>query len=184
MGGEPAVSLGFEYNPIASMEYTNSNQLKQDVVDNLTWEPGFSYIFSNGIRAGILGGYYRKKFDRGGVGITHLKSFGAGAYGDYGYEITDSGRTLLVVGMEAGYGRLTDENDVTKRSTGGTWVAGIGGIRRFFSRQWFMEMDFRMKWLRYDFTDVPAKEYDFSGATIRINLNYIVKPDIMRGGSN
>jgi len=168
------VNFGFEYNPMAKLEYLNNSRSGLDIVDNIAWEPGIFYGFADGFRVGLIFDYYAKTIDRGGTQSADLKSWGIGLVGDYAYEITESGRTSLVGGMESGYGELTDENDYSIKTEGGVWIAGIGGIRHYFNRAFFMEMDFRMKWQQYEFTGVPRKSYDYSGPTIRINLGYMI----------
>ncbi|MEE9553562.1 MAG: outer membrane beta-barrel protein [candidate division Zixibacteria bacterium] len=167
-----SISLGMEYNPIAKLDYENDSQIDLDVVDNITWEPGVYFSHPNGFRVGVIFAYYGKTIDRGDTRIAELSSWGVGVLGDYGYDMTESGKTFLVGGMEAGYGELTDKNEFAERTRGGVWIAGLGGIRYYFSRALSMEMDFRIKFLRYDFTEVPLKSYDFSGPTIRITLGY------------
>ena len=171
-GAGYSIGLGIEYNPIARLDYINESQIDLDVVDNVALEPGIYYSLSNGFRAGVIYSIYSKKVTRSDTRIADLSSWGIGLLGDYGYEMTESGMTLLVGGMEAGYGELTDKNEFSERTRGGVWIAGLGGIRYYFTRALSMEMDFRMKWLRYDFTEVPLKSYDFSGSTIRITLGY------------
>jgi len=167
-----SVSIGVEYDPIAKLEYVGGNQPGLDIVDNFAWESGLFYHFPAGFRAGTFFSYYVKKIARGDTRSSDLSSWGIGILGDYGLEITESGRTLLVGGMEAGFGKLTDKNEFSDRSRGAVWVAGIGGIRYFFTRAFSVEMDYRMKWLQYDFTDEPRKNYDFSGSTLRLILEY------------
>jgi len=167
-----SVNIGVEYDPIAKLEYVNGNQPAQDIVDNIAWEPGLFYHFPAGFRAGTFFSYYMKKIARGDTRSSDLSSWGIGVLGDYGFELTESGRTFLVGGMEAGFGRLTDKNEFSDKTNGGVWVAGFGGIRYYFTRAFSMEMDFRMKWLQYDFTDAPKKNYDFSGSTLRLTFGY------------
>ena len=167
-----SVGLGLEYDPIAQLEYGNNSQPGLDVVDNITLEPGFFISFPTGFRVGGIFTYYGKNVDRGDTRASNLTSWGIGLLGDYGLEITESGCTFLVGGIEAGYSELTDKNEFNKRTSGGVWIAGTGGIRRLLTRVLFLEVDFRMRWLEYDFPDTPQKNYDYSGPTIRIALGY------------
>lgn len=171
-GAGYSVGLGIEYNPIARLDYINESQIDLDVVDNVALEPGIYYSLSNGFRAGVIYSIYSKKVTRSDTRIADLSSWGIGLLGDYGYEMTESGMTLLVGGMEAGYGELTDKNEFSERTRGGVWIAGLGGIRHYFTQAISFEMDFRVKWLQYDFSEIPEKRYDFSGSTIRMTLSY------------
>jgi len=167
-----SLGLGLEYNPIARLEYGNNSQPGQDVVDNITLEPGIYIGFANGLRVGGFFTRYSKSLERGDNRTSSLSAWGIGFSGDYGLEITESGKTQLAGGIEAGYSELTDKNEFNKRTRGGIWVAAIGGIRHFINRAIFLEMNFRMKWLEYDFPETPQKSYDYSGPVLRISLGY------------
>lgn len=167
-----SLELGLEYNPIARLDYGNQGLPGQDVVDNISLEPGIYASFATGLRAGVFLPYYRKTLDRSDSRTAKLSAWGIGLTGDYGLEITESGRTLLVAGIEAGYSELTDKNEFNERTRGGVWVAGLGGIRHYFNRVVSFEVDFRVKWLEYDFPQIPQKSYDYSGPTLRVSLGY------------
>lgn len=161
-----------EYNPIAKLSYPNSGA-EYEIVDNVTWEPGIYYNFASGFRTGTFVDYYTKTFDPGGtIAKSRLSSWGIGLLGDYAYEMTVSGRTLLIGGMEIGYGEFTDDSASAKRTGGSVWIAGIGGVRFYFTPAFSMELDYRIKWHQYDLSGEPAKSYDFSGSTIRISVGY------------
>ncbi len=168
-----SAAMAIEYNPIAKLSYPNSGGAEYEIVDNVTWEPGVYYNFATGFRAGTFFSLYNKTFDSGGtVPRYRLLSWGIGLLGDYAHELTESGRTLLISGMEIGYGEFTDDNVNSKRSSGSVWIAGIGGLRYYFTPGLSMELDYRIKWHQYDLTGTPAKSYDFSGSTIRISMSY------------
>jgi hypothetical protein len=164
--------FGIDYNPVARLEYENGSLPGTDVVDNISWEPALYYSFPNGFRTGIYVPIYFKKIARSDTRSSEVSSWGIGFIGDYAFEITESGGFLLVTGMEAGYGELTDENEFSRRATGGAWIAGIGGIRNFFTPRFSLELDLRVKWHQFDFPDAPQKSYDFSGTTLRIAICY------------
>ncbi len=167
-----SAGIGMDYNPIAKLSYPNSGA-EYEVVDNVTWEPGIYYNFATGFRTGTFLDYYRKTYDPGGTNPkSRLSSWGIGLLGDYAYEMTVSGRALLIGGMEIGYGEFTDDNTSAKRTGGSVWVAGIGGLRFYFTSSFSMELDYRIKWHQYDLSGTPAKSYDFSGSTIRISVGY------------
>jgi hypothetical protein len=168
-----SAGMALEYNPIAKLSYPNSGDAEYEIVDNITWEPGVYYNFSTGFRAGTFFDLYKKTLDMGGtVSRSKLSSWGIGMLGDYAYEMTESGGSLLVAGMEIGYGEFKDDNEHAKRSGGSVWVAGIGGLRFYFTPSFSIELDYRIKWHQYDMTGTPAKSYDFSGSTIRISVGY------------
>ncbi len=168
-----SAGMAMEYNPIAKLSYPNSGDTEYEIVDNITWEPGVYYNFSTGFRAGSFFSLYNKTFDSGSTEPrSELSSWGIGLIGDYAYEMTDSGRSLLIGGMEIGYGEFTFDNANARRSSGSVWVAGIGGLRYYFTSSFSMELDYRIKWHQYDLSGEPAKSYDFSGSTIRISVGY------------
>ncbi len=168
-----SVGMALEYNPIAKLSYPSSWGAEYEIVDNITWEPGVYYNFSTGFRAGTFFSLYNKTFESvGAEPESRLSSWGFGLLGDYGYEMTDSGRSLLIAGMEIGYGEFTYDNQDAKRSSGSVWVAGIGGLRYYFTPVFSIEFDYRIKWHQYDMTGTPAKSYDFSGSTLRISVGY------------
>jgi hypothetical protein len=167
-----SAGMGMEYNPIAKLSYPNSG-VEYEIVDNITWEPGIYYSFATGFRTGAFFDYYRKTYDPVGTNPkSSLSSWGIGLLGDYAYEMTASGRTLLIGGMEIGYGEFTDDNDSARRTSGSVWIAGIGGLRYYFTSSFSLELDYRIKWQQYDMSGTPAKSYDFSGSTIRISVDY------------
>jgi hypothetical protein len=168
-----SVLLAMEYNPLARLSYQNGSEQEYDIVDNISWEPGIYYNFTTGFRTGAFFQYYRKNTEAGTTEYK-LSSWGIGILTDYGYEITESGRTLLVAGMETGYGEFTDRNNVTvrKQSGGALWIAGLAGMRYYFTPGLSVELDYRIKWHQYDLSGTPAKSYDFSGSTLRLSLGY------------
>jgi hypothetical protein len=168
-----SAGMAMEYNPIAKLSYPNSGDAEYEIVDNITWEPGVYYNFSTGFRAGTFFNLYNKTLDIGGtVPRSKLSSWGLGMLGDYAYELTESGETLLVAGMEIGYSEFKDDNENTRRTSGSVWVAGIGGLRFYFTPSFSIELDYRIKWHQYDMSGMPAKIYDFSGSTIRLSVGY------------
>lgn len=175
--------FGIDYNPIARLDYENGGLPGIDVVDNISLEPSIFYNFHNGFRTGFYVPLYFKKIARSDTRSSDLSSWGIGFIGDYAFEITESGRLLLVTGMEAGYGELTDKNEFSRRTAGAAWIAGIGGVRNFFTRTISLELDLRVKWQQFDYPDAPEKSYDFSGTTLRIALCYGFFPGEKRGES-
>ena len=169
-----SVVIGMEYNPLAKLSYQNGSDQEYEIVDNISWEPGVYYNFTTGFRTGAFFQYYRKNTNPTGTTELRLSSWGIGILTDYGYEMTESGRTLLVAGMEAGYGEFTDKNDFSNRTGGALWVAGLGGIRYYFTPGFCMELDYRIKWDQYDLPGTPSKSYDFSGSTLRLSLGYSI----------
>jgi len=158
---------------MAKLSYPNSAGAEYEIVDNVAWEPGLYYNFATGFRTGTFFNLYNKTFDSIGTEPkSRLSSWGIGLLGDYAYEMTDSGRSFLIGGMEIGYGEFTDDNENAKRTSGSVWVAGIGGLRFYFTPSFSMEFDYRIKWHQYDLSGTPAKSYDFSGSTIRISVGY------------
>jgi hypothetical protein len=169
-----SVVMAMEYNPLARLSYQNGSDLEYDIVDNISWEPGVYYNFTTGFRTGAFFQYYRKRINPAGTTELRLSSWGIGILTDYGYEITESGRTLLVAGMETGYGEFTDKNDYANRTGGSIWIAGLVGMRYFFTPGLSVELDYRIKWHQYDLSGTPAKSYDFSGSTLRLSLGYTI----------
>lgn len=167
-----SVVMAVEYSPLARLSYENGSDLEYEIVDNISWEPGVYYNFSTGFRTGAFFQYYRKKINPSGTTELRLSSWGIGILTDYGYEITESGRTLLVAGMEAGYGELTDENDFSDRTGGSLWIAGVLGLRYSFTQDLSLELDYRIKWHQYDLSGEPAKSYDYSGSALRLSVGY------------
>ena len=168
-----SAGIGMEYIPIAKLSYPNSGGAEYEIVDNVTWEPGVYYNFATGFRTGTFFSLYNKTFESvGAEPRSRLSSWGIGLLGDYAYEMTDSGRSLLIAGMEIGYGEFTYDNQNAKRTSGSVWIAGVGGVRYYFTPGLSMEFDYRIKWHQYDLTGTPAKTYDFSGSTIRISMSY------------
>jgi hypothetical protein len=167
-----SVLLAMEYNPLARLSYQNGSEQEYDIVDNISWEPGIYYNFTTGFRTGGFFQYYRKDINPAGTTELNLSSWGIGILTDYGYEITESGRTLLVAGMETGYGELSDKNVYSNRTGGSIWIAGLAGMRYYFTPGLSVELDYRIKWHQYDLSGTPAKSYDFSGSTLRLSLGY------------
>lgn len=167
-----SAGMAMEYNPVAKLSYPNSGGAEYEIVDNITWEPGIYYNFADGFRTGAFFNHYRKRINPGGMSKSKLSSWGIGMLGDYAYEMTESGGTLLIAGMEIGYGEFKDDNEHAKRSSGSVWIAGIGGLRYYLTPGLSMEFDYRIKWHQYDLTGTPAKTFDFSGSTIRISMSY------------
>lgn len=179
-----SVNLGLEYDPIAKLDYVDTNQPSIEIFDNISWEAGLFYNSRTGFRTGAFFDYYGKTVERTDTRNSKLTEWGIGMLGDYGYELTESGKTFLVGGMETGYGNLRDKNEFSSKRNGALWVAGIVGIRHYFSRSFSMEMDYRIKWLQYEFNSVPRKNYNFSGSTVRFTLGYGIYSEKSEGGGS
>jgi len=165
-----SIGLGTEYSPMSKVEFGNPVVNSYEIYDNMTIESGLYYNFSSGFRTGVIVSLFNKNINTD-YSDSDISSWGVGVLGDYEYEITESGSTKLVFGMDTGYSRFK-ENSYTNRSDESYWAAFFGGVRYFFSSRYFFEFDYRMKWQEYDLLGVPPKTYKFSGSTLRLALGY------------
>jgi hypothetical protein len=166
------IGLGMDYTPIARMRYVNNADLEFEIFDNVAWQGQAFYEFGNGLRVGNYFALYQKRFQPSGSSSIDLSQWSVGILGDYGYEITDSGSTRLVGGMETGYGELTDQSATVMTTAGSIWVAGIVGVRFKIAYGIFCELDYRLIWLEYDINSFNPKKYLFSGSSLRLALEY------------
>lgn len=165
-----SVGLGTEYVPLSSVEFGNPPVNRYEIYDNMSIESGLYYNFISGFRAGVIVSLFSKSINTG-TSDSDISSWGVGFLGDYQYEITESGSTRLVFGMDNGYSRFK-ENSYTDRSDDSYWAALFGGVRYFFSNRYFFEFDYRMKWQEFNLEGVPAKTFNFSGSSLRLALGY------------
>jgi len=172
-----SIGLGTEYLPLSKVEFGNPVVSRYEIYDNMLIESGLFYNFEAGFRTGAIVSLFNKSIRLGTGGDSDISSWGVGILGDYEYEITESGSTRLVFGMDTGYGRFKDSNDFSKRTDDSYWAAFFGGIRYFFSARYFLEFDYRMKWQEFNLIGVPAdgtqdKTFKFSGSSLRLGLGY------------
>lgn len=170
-----SIGLGTEYIPISSVEFGNPVVNRYEIYDNMSIESGLYYNYDSGFRTGVIVSLFSKSINVGNSD-SDISSWGAGFLGDYEYEITESGSTRLVFGMDTGYSRFK-EKSYTNRDDESYWAAFFGGVRYFFSNRYFFEFDYRMKWQEFDLLGVPAngipdKTFKFSGSSLRLALGY------------
>lgn len=166
------IGLGLNYIPIARLEYKLNPDADFEIVDNVFWKPRLFYDFGNGFTTGIVTEIYSKSIKPAGSTKYDLSSWNLGAYGDYGYEITDSGHALLVGGMEIKYGQFTEKVYFGSRTAGAIGIAALAGFRYFFSEPLSMEFDYRIGWQEFDIVNRSEKKYAFSGSSIQLYLGY------------
>ena len=170
-----SIGLGTEYMPLSKVEYGNPVVSSFEIYDNMSVETGLYYSFDAGFRTGVIISRFSKSINTG-TSDSDISAWGAGILGDYEYEITESGSTRLVFGMDTGYSKFK-ENSFTDRSDDSYWAAFFGGIRYFFSARYFFEFDYRMKWQEFNLVGVPSngapdKTFKFSGSSLRLALGY------------
>jgi hypothetical protein len=165
-----SIGLGTEYLPLSKVEYGNPVVSSYEIYDNMSVETGLYYNFDAGFRTGVIVTLFSKSINPGNSS-SDISLWGAGFLGDYEYELTESGSTRLVLGMDTGYSRFK-ENSITDRSDDSYWAAFFGGIRYFFSTRYFFEFDYRMKWQEFNLVGVPYKAFKFSGSSLRLALGY------------
>jgi hypothetical protein len=168
------LGLGLDYTPIVQLSYIENPNLDYEIVDNVTWQGRAFCNFGNGFRAGGLFEIYNKSLSPGGFSVIDLSAWGVGLVGDYAYDITESGNTLLVAGMETGYGELTQKASDTKKTAGSVWIGGLGGIRFLIAFNVRCEVDYRITFLEYEIKGAVSRKYSFSGSSLRLVLEYPV----------
>lgn len=167
-----SISLGTEYLPLSKVEFGSSDRNSYEIYDNMSVESGLYYSFDEGFRTGAIVSFFSKNISPGNSS-SDISSWGVGFLGDYEYEITESGGTRLVFGMDTGFSRFKDSNSFSKRTDDSYWAAFFGGIRYFFSSRYFFEFDYRMKWQEFNLVGEPVeKTFEFSGSTLRLALGY------------
>lgn len=165
-----SIGLGTEYLPLSSVEYGNPVVNRYEIYDNMSIESGLYYNFDSGFRTGVIVSLFSKSINTGNSD-SDISSWGVGVLGDYQYEITESGNTRLVSGIDTGYSRFK-EKSFTNRSDESYWAAFFVGVRYFFSTRYFFEFDYRMKWQQFDLEGTPPKTFKFSGSSLRLALGY------------
>jgi len=165
-----SIGLGTEYMPLSSVEFGNPVVNRYEIYDNMSIESGAFYNFNSGFRIGTIVSLFSKSINTG-TSTSDISSWGVGVLGDYQYEITESGSTMLVLGIDSGYSRFK-ENSYTDRSDASYWASLFGGVRYFFSARYFFEFDYRMKWQEFELVGTPLKTFKFSGSSLRLALGY------------
>ncbi len=166
------LGAGFDYIPVANLKYESNSQAKTEIFDNIIWQGRASYDFGNGLKSGILFDYLSKSYSPGPFRKSDLTLWGIGLTGDYGYELTDTGHALLVVGSELGYAHLTDESGGSSGKAGSFWIAGIAGLRFLIFRKIWLESDYRLAFQEFGPLGTLEKKYLLSGSGLRLFLEY------------
>jgi hypothetical protein len=166
------LGLGFDYIPISKVEYVRDPELNFQVFDNIIWQGRATYDFGNGFNAGTFFDYYSRQIHPQGYLTSNLSLWGAGFFGDYGYEMTESGHALLVTGAETGFGRLTDKAGSTKYSDGSLFIAGLVGLRFTVAPRLWLNTDYRLSFEEFGPLGPREKKYFFSGSSLRLSLEY------------
>ena len=166
------LGLGIDYTPIARLRYVNNPGADFEIVDNIAWQGRVSYDFGNGFKSGLIFDILNKTIHPGAHTTTDLSIWGLGAFGDYGYEITESGHALLVAGIETGYGELTDKSQGISKSSGAIWIAGMAGFRFLIARKVWLETLYRLTWQEFEIATYPERKYKFSSSSLRVSLDY------------
>jgi len=169
-----SVSLGLavEYLPTATVEKGEFGQHEESVYDNLSIQSSIRLGLPAGFKMGPLFSYYRKTIESESASPADVSIWGVGVFADYGYEFTESGRALFVLGTETGYSQLAEDILNEKRSNGAMWIDGVGGFRYLMSPSYSLELDYLLKWSNYDIEGVPLRHYKYSGSTLRLLIEY------------
>ncbi|OGC93763.1 MAG: hypothetical protein A2W25_06520 [candidate division Zixibacteria bacterium RBG_16_53_22] len=171
-GAGVTLGLGLDYTPIVNLQYVNNPDLDYEIVDNIAWQGRAFYDFENGFRAGGIFDYLRKSSGEGGFRSIELSQWGIGLVGEYGYEITETGNTILVGGMETGYGELSDKTNSPTVTAGSIWIGGLAGLRFHVTHNFWCELAYRFIWLEFEINSPNLKKYLFSGSSLRLTLEY------------
>jgi hypothetical protein len=166
------IGLGFDYIPISKVEYVRNPELNFQVFDNIIWQGRAAYDFGNGFNAGAFFDYYSRQIHPQGYLTSDLALLGIGFFGDYSYEMTDSGHLLLVGGLETGYGRLTDKSGATNNSDGSLLIAGLAGLRFTVAPRLWLNTAYRLSFEKFGPLGPRQKKYLFSGSSLKLLLEY------------
>jgi hypothetical protein len=165
------LGLGFDYIPIVKAEYVRNKEANFEIFDNILWQGRVSYDFGNGFMAGGTFEYYQKRIHPQ-YGITDLSLWDIGMTLEYGYELTDSGHTLLMGGAESGYGKMTDKSGAVKTPTGTFSLTGLAGLKFMIAKSLWLETDYRLGLMDFGPITSREKKYLFSGSGLRLMLDY------------
>jgi hypothetical protein len=167
-----SVGIGMEYLPSAKIQFGNPSNYEAEFYDNLSFETGVYWNFPAGFRLGPIFNYYKKTVTTNASTPSDLSAWGLGVIGDFAFEITESGGTLIVTGFKSGYGQLSDDNEILSRSAGSIWISGLGGMRFRIASNYCIEADYLLGWSQYDLTGEPEKSFKFTGSKLSISLCY------------
>ena len=104
-----SIGLGTEYLPLSKVEYGNPVVSSYEIYDNMSVETGLYYNFDAGFRTGVIVTLFSKSINPGNSS-SDISLWGAGFLGDYEYELTESGSTRLVLGMDTGYSKFKENS--------------------------------------------------------------------------
>jgi hypothetical protein len=166
------VGVGFDYIPITKAKFVRNPESNYEIFDNILWRGQVSYDFGNGFMAGGFFDYYKKTIHPQSYLTTHLSLWDAGLSFIYGYELTDSGHTLLLGGAETGYARLTDKSGMVKTPAGAFTLTGLAGLRFMIAKRFWLETDYKLGLMDFGPITSREKKYLFSGSGLRLMLDY------------
>lgn len=165
------LGIGLDYTPIGLLRYDQNRNANFEIVDNTAWQGRISYDLGNGFKSGLIFDYMAKTIHPGSSTTTDLTLWSVSLNGNYGYEITESGHTLLIAGMEFGYGQLSDKSiDVTK-SGGAFIIAGMIGTRFLVGGKAWLDISYKLGWQQFSIAQYPSRKYRFAGSSLRASLD-------------
>jgi len=168
------LSGGICYEPVGKLDYPQRGGPKTEFYDIIKYEIGPFIKLNRDFQLGITVGYSKKGIDPGGNTHSDLTIWDVNLISEYGYEFTESGRAVIVLGAETNYGHLADDGGYGTVSGGGFGVAGIIGWRYKISKKSLIEMDYRFSQKEISLKGDPEKTYEFSGSTIRLLFGYTI----------
>ena len=171
IAGKINLGVGFDYFPVARLQYVNNRNADFDIVDNIAWQGRASYSLGNGFQGGLIFEYYGKRIHPNPSTTTELSQWNLGLVGNYGYAITETGHMLLVAGIEAGYGELTDNSNTISMISSSPWIAGLAGTRFMIASAIWFDVDYRIGIQDFNMNTQPVKKYLFTGSSLRLSLD-------------
>jgi hypothetical protein len=165
------LGVGLDYTPIGLLRFDYNSNADYELVDNIAWQGRLSYNFGNGFKSGLIFDYMAKKIHPGPHTTFDLTLWNIGLTGNYGTEITESGHTLLIAGMESGYGNLSDKSGEITKSGGALWAAGMVGTRFLIGGKIWLDIAYRLGWQQFSIAHYPSRKYRFAGSSLRVSLD-------------
>jgi hypothetical protein len=166
------LGFGLNYTPVERIKYVGTFLTDYNIVDNVSWEGRFSYLYKDGIKGGLEFDYSGRTIHPRPFTTDDIKIWQAGAFSDYNFEIIESGKDKLLFGFETGYARLSDKYQGRTKSDGSFWITGMTGLKfKLFSKIWG-EIDYRISHLQFDIVYDLHQRYIFTGSSLRVALDY------------
>ena len=161
-----AVGFGLTYLPKVSIK-TPSSDYAIEFYDSFPIELSLRYSISEYVAVGFAFEYLKRNIEPDATFSNTISLSSMKVDGRLSYPFTESGKSLLVLGLASGFGRLEEKDEGNGESVS---LHTTAGFEFGFGRDFGVDLLYQYGVMRIDIDDI--REYRFDGWSLKSSLYY------------